>query len=163
MLLDSNGCPTEGQIMGPLARGKVAIKDLVANFDAFKFPSSEMVQFRALVTPCMPRCQPVECVYQDFYGGDNTRITSYGKRRRREAALERWQEAVLPRNSREVGVKTGEEVLVTHAFMISDKFAKKSEKKAPASLAERPGPSVRSQGPNYSSAGSHTFGHDGVR
>jgi len=30
-------------------------------------------------------------------------------------------------------------------------------------LAERPGPSVRSQGPSYSSAGSHTFGHDGVR
>ena len=52
------------------------------------FPStmflSQMVQFRALVTPCMPRCQPVECVYQDFYGGDNTRITSYGKRKRRE-------------------------------------------------------------------------------
>ena len=44
----------------------------------------QMVQFRALVTPCMPRCQPVECVYQDFYGGDNTRITSYGKRKRRE-------------------------------------------------------------------------------
>ena len=102
MLLDANGCPTEGQIMGPLAKGKKGeAKDLVANFDAFKFPSSEvshmvqppflsttflsqMVQFRALVTPCMPRCQPVECVYQDFYGGDNTRITSYGKRKRRE-------------------------------------------------------------------------------
>ena len=98
MLLDANGCPTEGQIMGPLAKGKGEAKDLVANFDAFKFPSSEvgpdpttliqrlmaltqillqMVQFRALVTPCMPRCQPVECVYQDFYGGDNTRITRF--------------------------------------------------------------------------------------
>ena len=98
MLLDANGCPTEGQIMGPLAKCKGEAKDLVANFDAFKFPSSEvgpdpttliqrsmaltqillqMVQFRALVTPCMPRCQPVECVYQDFYGGDNTRITRF--------------------------------------------------------------------------------------
>ena len=43
MLLDANGCPTEGQIMGPLAKGKKGeAKDLVANFDAFKFPSSEV-------------------------------------------------------------------------------------------------------------------------
>ena len=42
MLLDANGCPTEGQIMGPLAKGKGEAKDLVANFDAFKFPSSEV-------------------------------------------------------------------------------------------------------------------------
>ena len=43
MLLDANGCPTEGQIMGPLAKGKKGeAKDLIANFDAFKFPSSEV-------------------------------------------------------------------------------------------------------------------------
>ena len=64
VLLDSNGCPTEGQIMGPLTKTKNSGKTLVANFDAFKFPTSEVVQFRALVTPCMPRCSPVECVYK---------------------------------------------------------------------------------------------------
>ena len=44
VLLDSNGCPTEGQIMGPLARGPANPKALFANFDAFKFPTSEVVQ-----------------------------------------------------------------------------------------------------------------------
>ena len=28
---------------------------LKANFDAFKFAGSSIVQFRALVTPCVPR------------------------------------------------------------------------------------------------------------
>ena len=28
---------------------------LHANFEAFKFPTSSVVQFRALVTPCIPR------------------------------------------------------------------------------------------------------------
>ena len=55
VLLDSNGCPTEGQIMGPLAKHQDDPKSLKANFDAFKFPTSDVVQFRALVTPCMPR------------------------------------------------------------------------------------------------------------
>lgn len=59
--------------MGPLTKQAGTGKTLIANFDAFKFPTSEVVQFRALVTPCMPRCQPVQCVYQDYYGGDNTR------------------------------------------------------------------------------------------
>ena len=51
---------------------------LHANFEAFKFPTSSVVQFRALVTPCIPRyvChrvtlwgqqinlnQPVQCTY----------------------------------------------------------------------------------------------------
>jgi hypothetical protein len=48
-------------------------KILISNFDAFKFPTSDVVQFRALVTPCMPTCEPVDCSYRDYYGGDNTR------------------------------------------------------------------------------------------
>ncbi len=56
-------------------------KILISNFDAFKFPTSEVVQFRAHVTPCMPTCEPVECIYTDYYGsGDKTRVSSYGKR-----------------------------------------------------------------------------------
>ena len=115
VLLDSNGCPTEGQIMGPLTKGKNYEKLLLANFDAFKFPTSEIVQFRALVTPCMPRCQPVECVYQDFYGGDNTRVTSYGRKRR------------------EVSDSRGQELLVTQNFLVVDKFNRsKAGKKSPS-------------------------------
>jgi hypothetical protein len=52
--------------MGPLVRERSNPRSLVANFDAFKFPTSEMVQFRALVTPCMPKCAPVDCVYTDL-------------------------------------------------------------------------------------------------
>ena len=86
-LLDSLGCPTEGQIMGPLLKSPESPKVLVANFDAFKFPTSEVVQFRAHVTPCMPTCEPIECVYKNYYGGDNTRIMSFGRKKRNAATL----------------------------------------------------------------------------
>ena len=134
VLLDSNGCPTEGQIMGPLAKQKGNSKSLLANFDAFKFPTSEVVQFRALVTPCMPRCQPVECVYQDFYGGDNTRIISYGRKRRSPLSTlgeglphDVWSGPASGRmmSKRSLSkVSIGDDVLVTHSFQIVDKFDK---------------------------------------
>lgn len=56
---------------------------LLSHFDAFKFPSSEVVQFRALVTPCMPKCEPVICD-----GGPNElrSVTSYGRRKRRSTS-----------------------------------------------------------------------------
>ena len=139
VLLDSNGCPTEGQIMGPLAKQKGNSKSLLANFDAFKFPTSEVVQFRALVTPCMPRCQPVECVYQDFYGGDNTRIISYGRKRRSipptlsEALTHHVWSGPASESSRVMSkrslskVSLGDDVLVTHSFSIVDKFDKKRQ------------------------------------
>ena len=139
VLLDSIGCPTEGRILGPLGRDASNPKSLMARFDAFKFPTSEIVQFRALVTPCMPKCKPVECVYQDFYGGDNTRINSYGKRKRRssllglgESAAERWVEGGIYRRSVDDS-QQGDDVLVTHAFVITEKFAnKKSPEKTSA-------------------------------
>merc|ERR1719471_519683 len=128
MLLDSNGCPTEGQIMGPLIKQQGTGKTLIANFDAFKFPTSEVVQFRALVTPCMPRCQPVQCVYQDYYGGDNTRIISYGRRRRDVANITGntyFGELSNKRVQRSVdGGSDEEELLVTHSFKIHDNFDK---------------------------------------
>jgi hypothetical protein len=39
------------------------------------------VQFRALVTPCMPVCEPVICVTED-----EGSIKSYGRRRRRRSS-----------------------------------------------------------------------------
>ena len=42
MLLDANRCPTLGQIMGLQTKGKGEVKDLAANFVAFKFPSSQV-------------------------------------------------------------------------------------------------------------------------
>ena len=83
-----------------------------SNFDAFKFPTSEVVQFRALVTPCMPTCEPVECLYKDYYGsGDKTTVSSYGRRKKREVSRLRRD--------------TGNRVLVTNSFVVMDKFQHK--------------------------------------
>lgn len=57
---------------------------LLSHFDAFKFPSSEVVQFRALVTPCMPSCEPVQCD-QEESTGELRSVVSYGRRKRRSA------------------------------------------------------------------------------
>ncbi|KAH9366353.1 hypothetical protein HPB48_006195 [Haemaphysalis longicornis] len=58
LLVDSHGCPTDRTIMGPLHKVNEDGKVLHAPFDAFKFPTSEIVQFKALVTPCLPTCDP---------------------------------------------------------------------------------------------------------
>ena len=110
--VDSDGCPTQSQIMGPLQKDPNSAKILLSNFDAFKFPTSEVVQFRALVTPCMPTCEPVECLYKDYYGsGDKTTVSSYGRRKKREVSRLRRD--------------TGNRVLVTNSFVVMDKFQHK--------------------------------------
>ena len=166
VLLDSNGCPTEGQIMGPLAKQKGNSKSLLANFDAFKFPTSEVVQFRALVTPCMPRCQPVECVYQDFYGGDNTRIISYGRKKRSASSPPSALMDSLPHpamaesfhvwsgpaaasrvmSKRSLSkVEIGDDVLVTHSFQIVDKFDKQRPRTRDQQTGQTSGSNSRQQ------------------
>ena len=132
-LLDSRGCPTEGQIMGPLLQSPESSKILIANFDAFKFPTSEVVQFRAHVTPCMPTCEPIECVYKNYYGGDNTRITSYGRKKRNAHSMSNSMQnnpllnPNMLREPRNVQVVEGNKMLVTQAFIVSDKFSKKAK------------------------------------
>nr|CAH7728314.1 unnamed protein product [Callosobruchus chinensis] len=84
VLIDSNGCPTDHFIMGPIYKSAKSGKILLSHFDAFKFPSSEVVQFRALVTPCMPSCEPVQCDQEDL-AGERRSAVSYGKRRRRRS------------------------------------------------------------------------------
>ncbi|GFT87222.1 uncharacterized protein NPIL_480471 [Nephila pilipes] len=58
LLIDALGCPTDTLIMGALSKARSEAKVLQATFDAFKFPTSEIVQFKALVTPCLPACEP---------------------------------------------------------------------------------------------------------
>ena len=49
----------------------------------------------------MPTCEPVECVYTDYYGGDKKRIESYGKRRKRASFTPAQSlTSVLSRNAR---------------------------------------------------------------
>ena len=57
MILFFTGCPTDYSIMGVLGEVNNSARALQADFDAFKFPTSDVVQFRALVTPCIPRYQ----------------------------------------------------------------------------------------------------------
>lgn len=78
---------------------------LLSHFDAFKFPSSEVVQFRALVTPCMPTCEPVQCD-QEESTGELRSVISYGKRRRRRSTSQ------LAR----------EDMLLVQSIQITDKF-----------------------------------------
>ena len=61
LLVDSLGCPTDASIIKSLGTVQESPKILQANFDAFKFAGSSVVQFRAMVTPCIPRCDPVTC------------------------------------------------------------------------------------------------------
>ena len=55
LLIDSIGCPTDMSIMNVIEEVNGSGQTLQANFEAFKFPTSSVVQFRALVTPCIPR------------------------------------------------------------------------------------------------------------
>lgn len=83
LLIDSIGCPTDPTIMGPITtvlKPKTP-KILEAPFDAFKFPTSDVVQFKALVTPCLPTCEPVNCSVENYYGIVR-KVESYGRRKR---------------------------------------------------------------------------------
>lgn len=59
--IDSDGCPTDANLMGPLVKMDPTGHRLLAPFDAFKFPTSDMVFFRAVVTSCLAECKPAVC------------------------------------------------------------------------------------------------------
>ncbi|XP_066251225.1 uncharacterized protein [Euwallacea similis] len=103
VLIDSDGCPTDHFIMGPIYKSAQTGKVLLSHFDAFKFPSSEVVQFRALVTPCMPSCEPVQCDQEDSTG-ELRSVISYGRRRRRSTD------------------QAHEDLLLVQSIQITDKF-----------------------------------------
>jgi hypothetical protein len=104
--------------MGPLEPVGGTARVLQANFDAFKFPTSELVQFRALVTPCIPHCQPVSCHLTGHRPGPDT-FTSYGKRRRREAEDDFSD---ITEEKEEKTAKEEEGMLVASAMRIVDNF-----------------------------------------
>ena len=78
------GCPTDYSILG-VVQTVTSARTLQTNFDAFKFPTSDLVQFRALVTPCIPSCKPVICTPPGY---PPKNINSYGRRRRRRRGVE---------------------------------------------------------------------------
>uniref|UniRef100_A0A1A9UM86 ZP domain-containing protein n=1 Tax=Glossina austeni TaxID=7395 RepID=A0A1A9UM86_GLOAU len=126
-LIDSNGCPTDHFIMGPIYKSSLNGKVLLSHFDAFKFPSSEVVQFRALVTPCMPTCEPVQCDQEDI-SGEFKSLLSYGRRRRSVNITSTTFSGNQPEyNSHRIRRETKkkpsqEDMLLVQSIQITDKF-----------------------------------------
>ena len=123
LLIDSRGCPVESTIMSELRKSSQTPKILISNFDAFRFPSSDMVQFRALITPCMPTCAPVTCDVLD-YTGQARSVESYGRRKR---SLENW----LPSSSTSMSQRRNkrmtdpEEVMLVQTLRIVDRYGRR--------------------------------------
>jgi len=97
---------------------------LLSYFDAFKFPSSEVVQFRALVTPCMPTCEPVQCDQEDA-SGELRSVHSFGKRRRRRR---RSTAAAAAADGRD-------DMLLVQSIQITDKFGFGAQRASPDATA----------------------------
>ena len=58
------------------------------NFNFSKFLHFEATNiFLSQVTPCIPRCDPVNCDVTDFHG-DSQRLSSFGRRKRRSPSGE---------------------------------------------------------------------------
>lgn len=127
-LIDSRGCPTDHFIMGPIYKSTSSGKSLLSHFDAFKFPSSPTVQFRALVTPCMPTCEPVQCDENNF-GGELRSIISYGRKRRSVNDTR-----IVERKRRDTLTSHHDDMLLVQSIHINDKFgfASKQQQDKPA-------------------------------
>jgi len=116
LLIDDRGCPADPTIMSELQKPPSLNKTLVSRFDAFRFPSSDMVQFRAMVTPCMPTCPPVTCDVLD-YTGQSRQVDSYG-RKKRTATPTGTHDTIRNRVKRQADPS---EVLVVQTLRIVDK------------------------------------------
>lgn len=118
MLVDGEGCPTDPSIMAAMTNSKGNGQTLEAQFDAFKFPTSETVAFRALVTPCIPHCEPVHCQNRVF-DGTIYEAEAYGKRKRRKRSLISSGSGKSTTDGKKIAP---EEVVVRNSIEIKDKF-----------------------------------------
>ncbi|KAK7083736.1 hypothetical protein SK128_028383 [Halocaridina rubra] len=100
LLIDSQGCPTDPTIMQSIIQVKGGFI-LHAPFQAFKFPASDIVQFRALVTPCHPECEPIKCTVRSFDSVGRSEH-SYGRKKRE--------------------VKEDKDIVLAQSVRITDKF-----------------------------------------
>ena len=73
LLIDDVGCPTDYSIMAELRKAADggSTHSVRANFDAFKFPTSNVVQFRALVSDLIyPNSITNHANFNNFRTGD---------------------------------------------------------------------------------------------
>lgn len=73
IVTDENGCATDPTIFGEWDYN-ADTNTLMANFNAFKFPSSDNIRFQCNIRVCFGKCQPVNC----------RGFNAYGRRKRRE-------------------------------------------------------------------------------
>lgn len=106
ILIDPYGCPTDTNILGSLNNGNSYRQTIEANFEAFKFPTSDVVQFKAIVSPCVTACDPIQC-------GDGP---SMGRRKR--AANDTHHNSHLD-------VESGDKLIVVKTLKIEDNFTSK--------------------------------------
>lgn len=125
MLIDGEGCPTDPSIMAAMTNAKGNGQTLEAQFDAFKFPTSETVAFRGLVSPCIPHCEPVHCQNRVF-DGTLYEAESFGRRRRRKRSLSAKSNGsnklIGPTSLFKESPPAPEEVVVRNSIEIKDKF-----------------------------------------
>jgi len=114
VLIDALGCPTDVNIMGFVSKKTHENRHILeVPFDAFKFPTSDTVQFRALVTPCLIECEPVYCVTHSNDGKIQEK-NSFG-RRKRSNNLDMLRKTV------------DDEMLISQSIKITDSFGFKSK------------------------------------
>ena len=58
IVTDENGCATDPTIFGEWEQDPET-QAMMANFNAFKFPSSDNIRFQCNIRVCFGRCQPV--------------------------------------------------------------------------------------------------------
>ena len=125
LLIDERGCPTDASIMGEVYHSEASDKLSYSDFDAFRFPTSDVVQFRAMITPCLPKCEPVQCDVLD-YTGQTKAVDSFGRKKRSAPATRmRTRRATNP-----------EELLVVQSLKIVDRYGKREKQKVPQPRSE---------------------------
>lgn len=122
VLIDSDGCPTDVAIMKPVLKSRESAKTLETSFEAFKFPSSDIVQFKALITPCITNCEPINCNL-NLPNGRTSQSISYGRRRRRRSPSN------ADDNNKSDINDPRQNVIVVESLSVTDKFAVKDGKK----------------------------------
>lgn len=118
MLIDTDGCPTDLAIMKPIEKRANNGHVLETQFEAFKFPTSDIVQFKALITPCVDNCEPSKCSL-NLPSGRTTQTSSFGRRRRRRRDVDA-REPVLDDQQANV--------IVVESLSVTDKFTSKDQK-----------------------------------
>lgn len=63
IVTDENGCATDPTIFGEWDYNSET-HSLMANFNAFKFPSSDNIRFQCNIRVCFGKCQPVSKIYK---------------------------------------------------------------------------------------------------